>query len=194
MARPREFDEADVLDRAMLQFWRHGFEGTSIHDLVDATGVGRQSLYNTFGDKHAIFLKALDRYESKTAALLTPLLADDAGLQQVRDYVAGAMKLQKSSRCNGCLVVRSALELGTGDPQIRTAIARTGKLVRAGLTNALDNAIRTGEIKNSSSGADLASYVFTTLNGLAGLLGTGAGERQTQRVIDLLFESLDRAA
>src|SRR6516164_5154650 len=62
MARPREFDEGEVLDRALATFWEHGYEGTSIDDLVAATGLGRASLYGAFGDKEQIFARALERY------------------------------------------------------------------------------------------------------------------------------------
>src|SRR5579871_5573106 len=62
MARPREFDEGEVLDRALATFWEHGYEGTSIDDLVTATGLGRASLYGAFGDKERIFEKVLERY------------------------------------------------------------------------------------------------------------------------------------
>ena len=60
--RPREFDEDDVLDRVVRQFWQHGYEATSLTDLVIATGVQKGSLYKAFGDKHALFMMALDRY------------------------------------------------------------------------------------------------------------------------------------
>ncbi|MCA8950751.1 MAG: TetR/AcrR family transcriptional regulator [Planctomycetes bacterium] len=194
MARPREFDEAEVLDRAMLQFWRHGFDGTSVQDLEQATELGRQSLYNTFGDKRALFVAALARYDQKTEAMLAPMFAEAAGIPEIRAYVDGAIALQKRSRCSGCLVIRSALELGSEDREIRAAIHSVGKRVRAALANALGRAIDRGELRNDHTPADLADYVFTTLNGLAGLVGTGAAEMQARRVVDLMFESLGHVA
>ncbi|MEM7205112.1 MAG: TetR/AcrR family transcriptional regulator [Planctomycetota bacterium] len=193
MARPREFDEAEVLDRAMLQFWRHGYEGTSVHDLVAATGLGRQSLYNTFGDKQALFLAALERYDAKARDMLKPLLREDAGLAELRGYVDAAIALQKTSRCRGCLVVRSALELGAADRRVRAAVRRTAQRVRDGLRHAVAGAVARGEIVTRRAPEELADYLFTTLNGLAGLAGTGADEAQARRVVDLMFESLGQA-
>ncbi len=64
MARPREFDRDEVLDKAIEVFWTQGYDGTSVQDLVDAMGIQRGSLYAAFGDKHQLFLEALDRYEN----------------------------------------------------------------------------------------------------------------------------------
>ena len=194
MARPREFDETEVLDKALLQFWRTGYEATSMQDLIDATGIGRQSLYNPFGDKRALFLAALARYHHRTEAMLAPLAARDASVQDVRDYVDAAISLQKSAKCNGCLVVRSALELGAADPEIQQTVVQTGRQVRKALANAFSRAIERGELRTDRSGTDLADYVFTTLNGIAGLLGTGGDARKVQRVIELMFTTLDVAA
>ena len=194
MARPREFDEDAVLDKAMLQFWRHGYEGTSIGDLVAATGIGRQSLYNTFGDKHGVFLRALARYDEKTAALTEPLMTEAAGLAQVRDYVDAALRLQRSTRCSGCLIVRSALELGSDDRKVRAATTRTAKRVRAALAHALETSQTRGELSTDRSPDELADYVFATLNGLAALGSTGTQTAQIGRVVDLMFESIGAAA
>ena len=68
MARPREFDEGAVLDAAVLCFWAQGYEATSVKDLVEHTGITAASLYNAFGDKRAIYQKALDRYVEGSVA------------------------------------------------------------------------------------------------------------------------------
>ena len=74
MARTKEFDVDAALDRAIELFWAQGYEATSLNDLLDHMEIGRQSLYDTFGDKHALFLAALDRYRAKMVALfLGPL-------------------------------------------------------------------------------------------------------------------------
>ena len=69
MARPREFDADDALERVTRVFWNRGFEHTSLDDLCAATGLGRSSLYAAFGDKRALYLKALARYEERSVAL-----------------------------------------------------------------------------------------------------------------------------
>ena len=90
MARPKEFDIDQVLDRATELFWTKGYEETSMRDLEEGLGVGRQSLYSTFGDKRDLFLAALDRYSSLQQERIEPLLAPDAGLAAIRAYFARA--------------------------------------------------------------------------------------------------------
>ena len=194
MGRPREFDEAEVLDRAMLQFWRHGYDGTSIQDLVDATGVGRQSLYNAFGDKHAVFLAALERYDAKTDELVAPMLRQEAGLQDVQDYVEAAIRLQRSSKCRGCLIVRSALELGADDQDVRAATGRTARRVQKALEHAFERAAARGEVDSRRPPADLAAYTFGSLNGLAALSSTGTGEARIREIVGILFDAVTAGA
>ena len=74
MARPKAFDPTQALDAALATFWQRGYEKTSLDDLIAATGVGRQSLYDTFGDKRALYLRALDRYRETTQSGLRAAL------------------------------------------------------------------------------------------------------------------------
>ena len=78
MARPRKFVEDQVIEAARDQFWAHGYAGTSLDDLVAVTGLGRGSLYGAFGDKHTIFLRALDDYSNMTMAAVRAELRDSA--------------------------------------------------------------------------------------------------------------------
>ena len=86
MARPKEFDIDQVLDRATELFWTKGYEETSMRELEEGLGVGRQSLYSTFGDKRDLFLASLDRYAAIQRARLAPLLEPDTGLEGIRRY------------------------------------------------------------------------------------------------------------
>jgi AcrR family transcriptional regulator len=86
MGRPKEFDRGEVLERAMEVFWTHGFEVTSMSDLQRALGIGRQSLYDTFGDRKAIFDEALGHYVARSNARNDVLLEVDDGLEAVRNY------------------------------------------------------------------------------------------------------------
>lgn len=81
MARVKEFDEDVVLDKAVALFWTKGYNGTSAQDLVDHLGISRSSLYGTYGDKHTLFLKALQRYREKNSAAFLKLVkaSDNAG-------------------------------------------------------------------------------------------------------------------
>src|SRR5919199_5772684 len=106
MARPKSFDQDAVLDQAAQLFRERGYEGTSMADLETYLGLGRQSLYNTFGDKHKLFLKALDRYRKEVSdAALVELTAPDAGLEAIRAFFHAAVEAHTARGPRlGCLL------------------------------------------------------------------------------------------
>ena len=118
VARPREFDQEQVLDNAMLAFWRHGYLGTGIQELVTATGINRASLYSTFGNKRQLFLTTLRRYTVICVGELRAALAGgESRLEGIRNmldhFMGGTLKTAR-----GCMLYNTALEVSTYDPQI----------------------------------------------------------------------------
>src|SRR5258705_9051265 len=113
VARPRSFDEEHVVDRAMELFWTKGYEATSVSDLTAELGVHPGSLYRTFGDKHALFLRALARYRETQARALAPaLLAGGPALPRVRAVLVGFIELAAEQEDPpGCLVANTGGEL-----------------------------------------------------------------------------------
>src|SRR4051812_36865181 len=113
MARPREFDEERVLDAVMETFWRRGYEATSAQDLVDATGLGRGSLYNAYANKEGLFERALQRYQRCTQENLS-LLGGDAPIRdRIRRLLSTALNEQPQNRGKrGCLATNTAIEAG----------------------------------------------------------------------------------
>ena len=112
MPRPREFDPETALEQAVAVFWEKGYEATSVQDLVDRMGVNRCSIYNTFGDKHELFLKALQHYGNKMRAEGPPaqLARSDEGLQAIRDYFAAAIDhFVSPDGVHGCFVINTAV-------------------------------------------------------------------------------------
>lgn len=124
MARPREFDEGAVLDAAVLCFWKQGYEATSVRDLVAQTGITAASLYNAFGDKRALYQKALDHYVEASVAdkirrceALPPRQAIEAFFE---DIVKRSLKDRDRK---GCMLVNSALDVAPHDPAFRKVVA-----------------------------------------------------------------------
>jgi TetR/AcrR family transcriptional regulator, transcriptional repressor for nem operon len=125
MARPREFDEAAVLEAAVECFWSRGYEATSVRDLADSMGITGASLYNAFGDKRSLYRRSLDYYVSQSFSdrvrrlegNVPPLDALDAFFSEVIERSL-ADKHRK-----GCMLVNSALELAPHDPEFRRVIA-----------------------------------------------------------------------
>src|ERR1700754_5105772 len=120
MARPRKFDETEVVAAARDEFWTRGSAGTSVDDLTAATGLGRGSLYGAFGDKHDLFLRALDDYSASVMAAVTADLrdADASGYEGLVRHIRNAANTGAVDARRGCLVAKSAAELGSTDKEV----------------------------------------------------------------------------
>ncbi len=167
MARTTEFDQDAALDRAMHLFWRQGYEATSIQDLVEHMGIGRGSLYNTFGDKHALYLAALDRYCATVGTgFLAPLdgpLPVRAALHLVFD---GAVATALAEGRHGCLLANSALELASHDADTRCRVETSLRGAEDTIGRALARAQATGELAAGRDPRALARYLVNALQGL----------------------------
>jgi TetR/AcrR family transcriptional regulator, transcriptional repressor for nem operon len=124
MARPREFDEESVLDAAMHCFWAQGYEATSVRDLINKTGITSASLYNAFGDKRALYRKALDHYVEDSIAGRLRRCADLAPREAISTFFAEILRRSLADRSQkGCLLVNAALDVAANDPEFRRAVA-----------------------------------------------------------------------
>jgi TetR/AcrR family transcriptional regulator, transcriptional repressor for nem operon len=171
LGRPREFDTDAALAAAMEEFWARGFHETSLADLEAATGLHRGSLYAAFGEKHRLFLTALERYGRWALGRLEEQLAAEASpLGGVRRHLEDqALRAgDHSGRRRGCLLSNSALELLPGDREAATVIAECQRAIIDRLTDALEQARAAGELGpgGSRSPDALARYVFTVTQGL----------------------------
>src|ERR1700756_3690064 len=123
MAGVKQFDVEEVLDRAMTVFWTHGYDSTSIQDLVEATGINRASIYGTFGDKKGLFLAVLDHYSKKVGQPLLAELNDHDPRRAVDRLLRSIIRRNSDPRFPpGCLVTNTALECPVTDTDIRLAI------------------------------------------------------------------------
>jgi TetR/AcrR family transcriptional repressor of nem operon len=194
MPRPKSFDEDAVLDEAVQLFWERGYEGTSLADLEAHLGLGRQSLYNTFGDKQTLFLKALARYEQQVAGeTLAQLNAPGAGLEEIRAFFRASVKTltaQERGPRRACLVVNTILERGSQDADTllrcnhaRTALERTFR-------RALSNAKSRGELAEGLDVEATATYLVVQNYGLNVLAKTGATAAEMGAVVEVLLAGL----
>ncbi len=190
MARPREFDEASALEAALLVFWRKGFAATTIRELAEATGLGRQSLYNTFGDKRALFVASLELYRRRIDADLERLRDPDAGLQQVRVYIEGAVQSQRALGSGACMLVATAFGPTIDDPEIASAVRGGARSVRTALAGVVARGVQTGSIAEGTSPRKAAAMLYSLLNGLSALARTGGTAADRAAVLDHALESL----
>ena len=159
MARPKEFDAEKVLATAADVFWRRGYEVVSIQDLEAATGLGRGSLYNAFGDKEGLFIAALDRYiERHGAAPFRHLSNPDVrqGIQRLLEAIIARMSDPANPR--GCLLTNTSLAFGTGSDRIDAHVAEKIATMEALFAQAIARARQEGQIPASANPTQLARF------------------------------------
>jgi len=165
MARPREFDREAALQRAIDMFRLKGYEGTSMKDLLDTMEIGRQSLYDTFGDKHALFLECLKHYSMKGRELsLGPLRAVDGGLKAIEHYFKKTATMMCKVPHRSCLVINTAVELSEPDSE-------EGHIVNQfilQLHGAFSEALRVAKNKGEASYTDLDATAWNFTNSAMG--------------------------
>ncbi len=184
MGRPRAFDVDKALERALRMFWRKGFEGTSLSDLTKAMGINRPSLYAAFGNKEALFRKALDRYDDGPASYLREALDEPSARDVVERLLRGAAGLLTDPRNpRGCLMVQGALSCGKAGDPIRKELASRRVAGEAAIRRRLERAKSDGDLPADADPADLARYVATVIHGMAVQAASGASRDDLQRVI-----------
>lgn len=176
MGRPRQFLEHEAVDGALQQFWRLGYRGTSIPDLLQATGLERGSLYKAFGDKHSLFDRAVGEYlKSARAAMRQTLDAPGSPLERLGDWLSHTVDGCSGSRGGpGCLAVNAMIELGPTDAGIRARLARHWSLVEAALARTLARGQLAGEIRADLPAAELARLIVRLMAGIAAFSRQGS--------------------
>ncbi len=192
MAGTRHFDTDDVLTKATQAFWRDGYEATSIQTLEAATGLGRGSLYNAFGDKAALFLAVLDHYAKTVGAAPLAHLANAdvrAGLEAMLRAIAARM--DTPGRPRGCLLTNSCLA-PAGQTEVEARIAT----LMGGMQAALEAALRRGvETDQLASGADvvaLARFYCAVVRGIGVSHKAGADLAALTSIVDVAMRAFPK--
>ncbi|SOD66765.1 transcriptional regulator, TetR family [Streptomyces zhaozhouensis] len=179
MARPRSFDEKQVLNAVRDQFWDAGYAATSLEDLMRVSGLGKGSLYAAFGDKRQLFLRALHGYTEEIHAELREVLADApraldalrALLEPPIDASPGADAGAVTRR--GCLMANSAYELGNADPEVLAHAHRTYEKSTALIGDCVARAQREGDLPAGADPVALARALLAAQQGLVFMSRTG---------------------
>ncbi len=175
MGRPLGFDREAALQDAMLLFWRHGYEATSVNDLIQAMGITPPSLYTAFGDKKKLFLEAVQRYMS--GPVTSESIIEDA--LTAREAAAGllqaaALGYTGKSMPKGCLLASSAISCSPAAADVQRGLAE----IRLGIERRLRNKIRRDramdKVKGKVDGAALAGHVMAVIQGMSTLARDGA--------------------
>jgi TetR/AcrR family transcriptional regulator, transcriptional repressor for nem operon len=172
MARPRKFDESDVIAAARDQFWSRGYAATSVDDLTNATGLGKGSLYGAFGDKHDLYLRALESYCTTALDSVRADLRGGGGTaydRLVRHIRAQARAVAADAERRGCMMAKSAAELGADDEAAANLVERSLRTWRSELLTTVKAAQREGSVDPKANPQALATALLALMRGLEAL-------------------------
>jgi AcrR family transcriptional regulator len=193
LGRPRAFSEEAALDAAMRVFWDKGYEGASLTDLTQAMGINRPSLYATFGDKEALFLRAMEQYTNGPGHYLWAALEEPTAYAVIEALLRGTVKLLADPRNpRGCFSVQGAIACSTAAAPIKDALITLRKRGEAEIVKRLKRARTEGDLPAELDPQDLARYIATVLNGLAIQAANGATKAEMTRVVEMALRTLPK--
>jgi TetR/AcrR family transcriptional regulator, transcriptional repressor for nem operon len=191
MPRPRAFDTADALRAAAGVFWQKGFAGTSTEALLDSMGIGRQSLYNSFGDKRQLYLDALRLYSQESVrAHIVRLDAPSSPLQGIRELLRGLAVDGDDERARGCFGVTAATEFGMSDADVLRIAQEAGAPLRERITARLIEALAAGEVAEHIDVEAAATFVLQQMTSLQVAARGGADQRSMRSAADFAVNLL----
>lgn len=168
MGWQKQFDEEEVLEKAMRAFWSHGYAATSVQDLVKSMGINKGSIYATYGNKRSLFIKALRFYNDKRKALLAGLEQSESSLSAIRGLFQRRIgEIFSDSERLGCFLTNTALELAAHDAEIRDMVAQRQMEIEAFFQRMIERGQTDGEI---SEHIDVDSAAQSLLASLFGIL------------------------
>jgi TetR/AcrR family transcriptional repressor of nem operon len=192
MARTKDFDEDEVLDKAMYLFWNQGYNGTSMQDLVDGLGISRSSLYDTFGDKHSLFIKTLENYKKNASAKLEAIIANapsaKEAVKQLLEYTT--RELLSDQQHKGCFMVNAAVEVAPHDQEVSKIICQNDRQVEEYFRKAIEKGKLSGEITNPQDAGELARFVFNNVTGLRVTAKSVTDQKYFEGIIDMTMSVL----
>ncbi|MFE7506973.1 TetR/AcrR family transcriptional regulator [Promicromonospora sp. NPDC057488] len=167
MVRPRKFDRDTALQRAMRVFWQKGYAASSTDDLLESMGIGRQSLYNAFGDKRTLYLESLRTYQEATLeGHLSRLTEPSSALEGIRALLSGIAVADDAERALGCFGVGAVEEFGATDDEVRALAAEVDRRLAARIADRVEAGKAAGELDRSMDTADAVGFVQLTMTGL----------------------------
>ena len=168
MARTKDFDENEVLIKAVNLFWYKGYNGTSIQDLVDGLGISRSSLYDTYGDKHTLFMKALESYQASASGAMCNIISNNVSAKVAirRLLELTTLELVGDNQHKGCFMTNAAVEVAPHNAEVNTMICQNDQLIEDAFYQAIKKGQESGEITNKKDARALARFIFNAVQGI----------------------------
>lgn len=188
MVGARQFDEQEVIATALDVFWRKGLHDATMQDLAAATGVQRGSLYNAYGDKEAIFLRAFDQYAEQFLDMTARTLAEGDAAARLRNFLdVVIVNMTSGSPPRGCLTTRTALDAAISSADVRQRV----QSVLSRLEQIIAKAISSASGKPPATDANrLARVIVTFTRGLAVMERAGYSRKQLRESAATFVDAL----
>jgi TetR/AcrR family transcriptional repressor of nem operon len=193
MARHKEFDRDKALRKAMEVFWSQGYEAASINDLVNRMGINRQSLYDTFGDKRALYLEALDLYRELEDRKMFELLESPGSVKKClrRLFQSVVEESLRDQARRGCFMGNAMSELAGRCPETAARTCGSMAAVEESLYRTLLRGRKYGEIKNGQDLRAIARFLYSSLQGLQ-LVAKATRDRKTlEDIVKVTLSAVD---
>lgn len=180
MARTKEFNEDQALDKAIEIFWHKGYNGTSAQDLVTHLGLSRSSLYDTFGDKQKLFSMALQRYQKQGQDYVKNLLEETEDVKATLTVIFKQAVLEslEDRITKGCFMVNSSVELAMHDEEIARIVNDNRQTMEEVFLKAVTKGQEAGQISTKQNARTLARFIFNNYTGIRVLARSGEKDKQ----------------
>lgn len=191
MPRTREFDEDDVIERATRVFWDLGYDGTTVPDLLQATGLSRSSLYEAFGDKRALFLRTIDAYVREAQARRHESFAAGSSFREgLAAYLRSRLDARRQGRPAGCYLTSISGSLKTADDELRGIVQAVNRAAEREIRGAFEAALAAGAASRRLDAAGWARLFLVFFWGLNVAARAGRAREEQAQMIDAFLELL----
>ncbi|MEJ1239255.1 TetR/AcrR family transcriptional regulator [Chryseolinea sp. T2] len=168
MARSKDFDENEVLARAVKLFWLKGYNGTSMQDLVDTLGISRSSLYDTYVDKHTLYLKALEFYKSASQKEICDIAAKTASakdaMKRLLEFVTNGLLSDKEHK--GCFMLNAEVEVAAQDSEVMQIVCENDRQIEEAFLQVIRRGQKSGDITSKKDAKVLTRFFVNTIKGI----------------------------
>ena len=193
MARTKDFDENEVLTKAIQVFWHKGYNGTSMQDLVDGLGISRSSLYDTYTDKHTLFVKALESYQNSGSGKIQEIINNSgsakATIIQLLEFVTNELLCDKQQK--GCFMVNAEVEVAPHDTEINNLVCKNDQQMEDAFFLVIKKGQDNGEIKKNQDARALSRFIFNTVKGIRVTAKSTSDRAVFDDIIKLTVSALD---
>jgi TetR/AcrR family transcriptional repressor of nem operon len=192
MPRKKEFDEDELLEKAVNLFWQKGYNATSAQDLVDGLGINRSSLYNAYTDKRTLFKKSLIHYQLKqTNTMIAMLARAENAKKALKQIFAGLIEESVNDRLlRGCFMVNTAVELAGIDEEIGDIVNKNNKSVEDALTKIIEKGQKDEQFSSKTDARAFARFIFGNITAIKVSARTGADRKTLEDMAEIALAAL----